>query len=368
MTYRWLAYDLMSGTKLAELPLNSPRFGGTLGGVGRFMATMTVPADDPIVAAELMRATVAERTIVYPERNGVLVGEGGYIIWSRRTKASGPVQLVGASIASILRRNRIVADLTFSATDQFTIAQALVDHLQGQAGGDVGIVVGTQTCGVTRDRTYWAYERKNIGDALTQLAAVQNGFEWAIDLAWSTDASPVPTKTLTLSYPRRGRAATDTGLIFELGKNIVDYDLHEDGTRSARSVDTIGSGDGVDMRISTATRTDLIDAGYPLTAEVLAFKDVSVQATLDDHATEAVSSRSATPTFLTVVVDADDPESGIGQWITGDEVQVRITDHQFPVTSSGRPGLEGVYRIVAWEAQPADDGREVVAITLGPIS
>jgi hypothetical protein len=359
--YRWLAYDLRTNVALEEVPLTGVRYGGVLGGSAPFSAAMSVPEDNAPLAAALVAATTPERTIIYPERNGVLIGDGGYIVWGRDLASEGPVRLTGAAVASILRRNRIVADLAFAAEDQFTIAQALVNHLQDdQPGGDVGIVVGTDTCGVDRDRTYWAYERKNIGDALAQLAAVDNGFEWAIDLAWSGDAEPVPTKTLNLSYPRRGRAVSATGLIFESGKNIVNYRLREDGTRSARSVDAIGGGDGSDMRISTATRTDLIDAGWPLTAATVAHKDVIEQDTLDGHALDAVTGRAATPTFWDVWVDADDPESGIGQWITGDEVRLHILDRHFPA------GHSGTYRIVAWEAQPADDGPEVVQITLGP--
>lgn len=363
MSYRWLAYDLMSGAALEELPLSAPSFGGELCGVGEFNAKLQLFDPDPVISATWTAASIPERTIVFPERDGVLVGDG-YIIWQRHRHGRAPADLVGLSFASILRRQRIVSDLSYTAVDQLTIANGLIDHLQSQPGAAFGIVTPAVTSGVLRDRTYYAYERKNLGEALAQLGAVENGFEWGIDVAWS---GGVPVKTLHLSYPRRGRIAGSTGLVFELGKNLIDYHILEDGSRSARTVDVIGSGDGADMKISTKTRTYLLDAGWPLTAEVIAAKDVSDQSTLDDHAAAAVAARAAAPQFLTCEMDPDDPESAFGQWITGDDVLVRISDHQFHRTSTG-PGLEAYYRIISWKMTVDDNEGEILEVTLGAIS
>lgn len=363
-SYRWLAYDLMSGESKGELPLSgSPFFGGELCGVGEFRASLQLFHPNPRISATWTAASIPERTIVFPDRDGALVGDG-YIIWQRRRRGSGAALLTGLSFASILRRERIIADLLYEGVDQLTIAKALVDHLQSQPGAAFGIVTPAVTSGVLRDRTFYAYERKNLGEALAQLGAVENGFEWGIDVAWSAG---VPVKTLRLSYPRRGRIAGSTGLVFELGKNMTDYDILEDGSRSARTVDILGAGDGADMKISTKTRTELLDAGWPLTAEVIAAKDVSDQSTLDDHAAAAVAARAATPQFLTCEIDPDDPESAFGQWITGDDVLVRISDHQFPRASNG-PGLEAYYRIISWTMTVDDNEGEKLAVTLGAIS
>lgn len=363
-SYRWLAYDLMSNTPLEELPLSSPSFGGVLCGAGEFRAKLPLFHPDPVISAALTAASIPERTIVFPERNGVIVGDAGYIIWQRHRHGSKPADLTGAAFASILRRERIVADLLYQSVDQLTIAKGLIDHLQGQPGAAFGIDVPAVTSGVLRDRQYYAYERKNLGDALAQLGAVENGFEWGLDVVM---VAGVPVKTLHLSYPRRGRIAGSTGLIFELGKNLIDYDILEDGSRSARTIDIIGGGDGAAMQIATRTRTDLLDAGWPLTAEVLAAKDVTDPTTLNDHAAAAVAARAATPQFLTCQIEPNDTDAGFGQWITGDYVKVQISDHQFPRTSTG-PGLDAYYRIIAWTMTVDDDGGEVLKVTLGAIS
>ncbi len=356
--YRYLAYDLRTNASIAELPLSNPSFGGVFNGFGPFKAGLVVDENPAL----FMSATIPERTIVFVERDGVLLPDSGYIIWKRIRKMNTPVALEGSSIASLFRRNRNVANLSYTAADQFAIARALIDAMQAQAGGNVGINTGSGSSGVTRDRNYPGYQRKNIGDALTELGDVINGFDWAVDVAWSAGA---PAKNLNLSYPRRGRIAGTTGLIFESGKNLLDYTFEEDGTRSARVVDALGAGDGANMLISTAARTDLIDAGYPLTAETLAFKDVQVQATLDGHANAQVNARAATPTFLTVSIDPDDIDGGLGHWITGDDVQVRISDDNFPATSAG-PGYSAYHRILSYKV--SFDPGERVDVVLGQVA
>lgn len=364
-TYRFLAYDLRTNVAIAELPLADVRFGGVLNGVGSLSASCPLDA-----AGVWATATTPERTIIYVERDGVLLEGAGYIVWGRRRSAAADTgfaaMLSGAQIPSYLRRNRLVATATFAAIDQLTIARALVTALQAQPGGDIGINVGTGTSGVLRDRTYPAHERKNIGDALAQLAEVSNGFDWAVDVAWSAGA---PSKSLTLSYPRRGRIAGSTGIVFQTGKNLLGYDIEEDGSRSARSVDTLGAGDGSDQLVSTATRTDLIDAGYPLTAETLAFKDVSVQATLDEHAIAAVNARAATPQFWRLTVAADDVDGGLGHWIVGDDCLLVIDDDPyFPRQSDGQPGYLGYHRIVEYSVSVPTEGVETVEVILGHVA
>lgn len=304
----------------------------------------------------LLAATVPERTIIYVERDGVLLD--GYVVLQRKLEGGDTpsVQLQGASSLAVLRRNRVVSTLEWAAADQFQIARDLVTHMQLQPGGDIGIDVGSGTSGVARDRTYPARERKNLGDALAELAAVIDGFDFAVDVAW---VAGQPAKQLTLSYPRRGRVAGSSGLAVVAGKNLVSYSKLEDGTRSARSVDAFGAGDGEDMLISTATRTDLIDAGWPLTADTVAHKDVTRQDTLDGHALAAVAARAATPEFWSVVVDPDDPECALGSWIIGDDVLLEVFDELHP------DGYRRHHRIVEAAVTVPDSGKETVTLTLG---
>lgn len=358
--YRFLAYDLRTNTPLAELPLSGVRYGWSLNRAAEFSASLAL---DQATAALYTAATIPERTAVFPERDGSLMA--GYIVWRRQRGAAGKVSLSGRSFESFAWRNPIRSDLHYSAVDQFAIARGIFDHLQTQPGGDIGVDTGSGTCGVTRDRIYNGWERKNVGDAIDQLAAVEGGFDWAIDVAWSAG---LPAKTLTLSYPRRGRIANSTGIVFQSGKNLLDYSVDEQGDRSARSADVLGAGDATDMPIGSHTRTDLLDAGYPLTSEVASAKDVAQLDTLNLKAVAITDARASTPTFWQITVDPDDPDAGLGVWIVGDDALLEVTDINFPRQPDGTPGYRGWHRIVAATVTIDDAGAETVTVTLGPIT
>jgi hypothetical protein len=121
-------------------------------------------------------------------------------------------------------------------------------------GADIGVAGGSELSGVLRDRTYQAYEVKQIGEAVEQLAAVDGGFDFAIDV------TPSFGKVLTLSYPRRGRIAGTTGIVFESGKNLLGYTEDVDAGRQATIYTAIGAGDGADM-LSGGGGDDTLDGG-----------------------------------------------------------------------------------------------------------
>lgn len=353
--YRYLAYDLRSNVALAELPLSGVTYGEQLNGAGTFQASMPVLGD----ARNLLAATQPERTAVYVERDGAIIG--GAIIWTRRRSAQGPVGVGGAGWWSFFRRQHLRTTLTYTTTDQLTIARGLINQAQGITGANIGVAVGTETSGVLRDRTYLAYEVKQIAEAVEQLANVDGGFDFAVD------TNQDRTKTLRLGYPRRGRIAGTTGIVFESSKNLIGYDVDEDGTRSARTFTALGAGDGLDMLTSTATRTDLIDLGYPLTSDTGAFKDVIIQTTLNAHAIAGANARALTPTFWRVTVDPDDVDGGVGTFITGDDVLLRITDDNFPRGVDGAPGYERYHRVLDWTLTIPDSGKDTLTVTLGDI-
>ena len=355
-TYRYLAHDLRTNAALADLPLSDVTYSESLNNPGDFSATLPLYDD----ARNLLSATQPERTAVYIERDGAIVG--GAIIWGRSRSATGPVRLTGAGWWSYFRRQNLRVTLTYAATDQLTIARGLVNAALAQPGGDIGVTVGSEVSGVLRDRTYQAFELKQTAEAVEQLAACDNGFDFAVD------TNQDRTKTLRLGYPRRGRIAGTTGIVFEAGKNLVNYDVTEDGTRSARTFTAIGSGDGQDMLLSTNTRTDLIDAGFPITSDTGAFKDVIVQATLDAHARAGANARAVTPTFWKVTVDPDDIDGGIGTFITGDDVLLTIgNDDNFPRQSDGTPGYSRFHRVIDWTLNIPATGKDTLTVTLGEV-
>lgn len=363
--YRYLGYDLRTQALLGELPLSGVSYGKVLNGAGSLTAKLSLKhrnAAGTSLASTFLAATDPERTAIYVERDGVLVWGG--IIWGRNYNGE-QLDIFAAEFWSYFHRRTLKETLIFGVADQLGIARYLVNWAQERPGGDIGVQLDGTISGVLRDRVYYHYERGNIGTLIKQLSEVENGFDFGIDVAY---VAGVPTPTLNLGYPRRGRIAGTTGLVFEPGRNLGNYQWNEDGTRGANSVDAIGAGEGDAMLIATDTRTDLIDAGYPLLEEVIAHKDVRIQATLDGHAHAAVNAR-AVPVASVVLVDVKmsaDPE--FGSWIMGDDCLFRVEDDdRFPAQADGSPGLSQYVRIIADVVKVPDEGVETVTITCGEI-
>ena len=136
--------------------------------------------------------------------------------------------------------------------------QLLIDWAQAQPGGDLGIVVGSETSGQAIDRTYLAQDRHNIGQLITDLTTDTNAFDFSFDTDFTSGSA---VTTMHLWYPMQGRRSTN--LVFELGANIVELQWSVDGSLQANSVDVIGQGTGGVTPIGSAVDTGILSA-YPL--------------------------------------------------------------------------------------------------------
>lgn len=340
--YRYLVADLLTGTIKEEMPFSAVKFSHVLNRPGGFSANIGL-RHSKATRTNLDPA----RTVIHVERDGVIVWSG--ILWTAKANVeNATVDVGGEGWWSYFRRRKIRATKVYAATDQLAIVQDLVNYAQAQSGGNIGIVVGTEVSGVTRDRTYYHFERKNLGEAVEQLAAVAGGFDFAIEAVWVSGAV---VKTLNLSYPRRGRI---TPLVFELGTNIEGLSQEVDATRQANLIDAIGAGDGDAMLIATAADTSQL-AAYPLLEDVTSYKDVTVAATLQLHAASdlAVAKKPVMriPTLLAVQAN---PDAGLGTYITGDSVQVRGSDGWLAVNER--------VRIQVIEVGVDTEGKETVSI------
>lgn len=373
-TWRFPAFDLRTNVPLGELALEDVSLTQIVSGAGEFTASLSLAqkaassaSTQVDYAPTLTAATIPERTLVVLERDDVFVGAA--IIWARtRTRdRAKPMQLQGAELWSFYRRQRLRVDKSYGAVDQLTIAQDLVAWVATRAGGDIGVTVGAETSGELLTAVWKAYERKPVAEIVEDLAGADGGFDF--DIAVGKDsATGRPTKTFRTLYPRAGRAIAATKLSFTLGKNLLDYTVLEDGTRSARTVDAIGKGDGDDMLIATASRNDLIDIGYPVTDEVVSVRDVEDPAALTSIALAAVAARSATPEFWTIEVDPDDRDFPYGAWSVGDEADVVIPeDHNFP-SIDGAEGFRRTMRIIDQTLRvPGGGAKDTISLTMGGV-
>lgn len=356
MDYTFLATDLLTGTVVDELPLIVTQMTLSLCEAGALSAV--VPIADPSVASRPWQAaTQPRRTAIYVDRGGVLIWGG--IIWSRRTVDNGnAIQIDAQTFESYFARRVIKKTLMFSATDQFEIVRQIIGYAQSAGSGNIGVQVDNTNSGVLRDRTYYWYERKPVLEAVQQLAQVDNGFEFTIDVSYDTSGSPV--KRLRLGYPRLGAPVSATGYVFELPGNIVTYDWPEDGSSSANSVTAVGAGEGDQMLVAEAMSLAEIDAGYPLLEATTQYKDVSVFSTLTQHAVADMRQKARDIITPALTVRAD-VEPQLGSYRLGDAVRIVISSPRHP----GNPGLDTYARIVGISVHPPQAGQpESVDLTL----
>jgi hypothetical protein len=359
VTTRYIARDLRTNELLRELPLTGVTWGHRLNAAGSLRARLALPggtSDDARTTARALLGALQEaRTALYVIRDGAFVWGG--ILWEAPFDSeTGVIDIRADDFLSWLAVREIRWDADYAGTDQLTIPQELVTEAQARSGGDIGITVGNETSGVLRDATWWSYQAVSLSSAIEQLAKARDGFDYAIDISSS---GGMPTKTLRLHYPRRGRRAGQTGLVFDYDRrNITRVQVRT--VRPTNSWFVAGIGEGDLMESTVVTDTAALDAGYPLLDGTFTDKTIDDPALLEQIARERLRV-SAFPTPLLTITTLGDVDPVIGAYITGDEARVIIPPGKvarFP------DGFDAYQRIVAFDVRPPDGGgAEVVAVT-----
>lgn len=337
--YEYVVANPITGQVVDEVPFSGVTWGKALNAPGGFSGR--VDAKHPKATKENL---YPGKRILYVIREGLLVWSG--IIWGARL--NGPdIEIAGRGLWSYFRQRRIFTTKAYTAQDQLYIARDLVNYAQGVPGGDIGLVVGSETCGVTRDRTYPSYEAKPIGEAVEQLAAVRDGFDFEIVPSVSGNKF---TNTLVLHYPRQGRR---TSLVWDVGTHCDVSEWQVDADRLANFMRALGSGDGDAMLTSDSSNPNLLRE-YPRYDDTVSYRDVTDATTLASYA-ELWRTRRQLPLIMPSITLRPSDDTGVGSFVVGDEVYVSGTD--------GWAELDGYYTIVAYEVSVTDEGDEATAIT-----
>jgi hypothetical protein len=233
------------------------------------------------------------------------------------------------------------ADLTWTGLDQFTIAWNLLHYAQTFApGADLNIASsGFVGSGVLRDRTYPKDEGGNILQLLEAFTALQNGFDYSIEVFGDGRREWTP------HYPMKGAERAD--LTLEWGRNIRTFSLPRDGARKCNYAIAKGAGEGPLKLQQTAVDQASIDASV-LMMDVTSDTTVIELPTLAEKAAAQVATRKNTVPLPTITVD-DDPEPTIGVIKPGDVVPVNI--------DRGAAQLHGLHRVVSISYDPDADAQ-----------
>jgi hypothetical protein len=361
-TYRYLFADLLTNVILAELPVTGVSFTQQLNSAGTLQGHLLLSGINA-TQQNVANATIPGRTVIYVDRNGVLVWGG--IIWSREYNSNTQLLSFNArEFLSYFEHRRITTTNVFTNQDQIKVALNLIQGAASIPYGNIGLLYNQDplsqgSSGVLVSRTYYSYELKSVLSAIQDLSKQTNGFDFAIDVYYDGDANPA--KSFNTYYPRNGEVYSSTSatapvLQFPAG-NIIEYTYPEDGSITANTLYALGAGSNEGKLISIATDSTKFAAGWAVLEDQANYSDVTDATVLAGLAIGQINAVSYPPTTLTVTVPPFiDPT--LGTYEVSDDVRVIIRDDRFPT------GLDAIYRLVALTVQPGENGPERATLTL----
>jgi hypothetical protein len=225
-------------------------------------------------------------------REGVCWGEywitGAQPARSRR--GTPAIQLRGSTLDAYLSRVELQDDLIYTGVDQIGIARTLLNHLAAQEHANLSLSLQSGTSGVLRDRTYLESEGATYGQRLLELAQVDDGFEWMINLE-TLGGSLV--RRWVWGYPQLGTLDPPPHLFSDgrSGGDILEWQEEIDALRGGTRWRARGSLVGGDASTTSTPLTSTVHeatahlaAGWPRIDRTLSYSTVSEAGTLEDYA------------------------------------------------------------------------------------
>lgn len=322
--WRAVFADTLTDRTLDVLPMVGVSMEARIGGGGSDgIGTLrgTVPTPTPEMAARAAELDES-RTTVYVYRGPELIWWAGIVQTlevAKDEQGMTSLDVQAASLESALHGRIIDSTITpLADVDQLDIARTLLDHMQADPASNLGIVADTALSGVLRDRTeYKRSAAKSYGEALTELASVEGGFEFRI-LAFAK-ADGTRSKRFVLGYPTLGRTDGARWILSDPG-NVVSWRIQRDRSRGATHTWARGASVGDDQTVadepllsSIHIAQDLIDVGQPRRDAVIDRHTVEDVATLDAWAAGELERRRGAVETLTIRTRLDDVGIKIGR-------------------------------------------------------
>jgi hypothetical protein len=345
---RFKVCELVSGKVLDELPFTIE------GDLTRALqqygdGTLSLPLFDS--RGDLISDTWEQA--VLPWRSLILVvDELDRIVWHGipqdrpRTMAPQPRYPCRTIEAYLIRR--YVPDKVFTQADQTSV---IFRWLVGVAGAGIGLEYDCPPSGVLRDREYKDDDNARVYDRVNELAAVQDGFSWTIDVIWGDDAHSFVRKIARTGYPYLGNRDPNPAHFFELGQNITDFELSEPWGEgdAATHVRAVGDAGDDDVRLVSTPVVDTVReaAGWPRLEERRPFSSVTKQQTIDSHARAVATQLFGGQHVLTIT--ARNPGEGEDFTSLGD---LTLGDTAKAIIHCPSLDLDEVWPVVGWSLTP----------------
>jgi hypothetical protein len=276
----------------------------------------------------------------------------------------------GKEFLSHFNQRVIAADYSAKSYPGKIDPAALVQHALVDAqnpalsgpGASIGITVvgGTSTIPPFIPG-YPKTQYTTVSQVLADMAATSSPGAGTVDTtftaAWDANGNPHPVAQIW--SPRVGRAAGQTGLVFDLSK-ALDYTWPTDATKMGTTIIATGAGTG-SATVTATEQSQTTPVGglgqSPRLDQVYSFTNVQSQQQISAMAkgtSQLYGQAVATPT-VTIPTGAD-PE--LGAWMIGDDARLYTQpDERFP------NGLDSFWRIVAYDVTVPDEGVATVVLT-----
>jgi hypothetical protein len=331
-TYRVVICDL-ADVAMSEVPALNLAYGFELNGVG--FCTFVLPT----LHDKCKRSTLTPgKRIVKVYRNETLVWAG--YLWGASISDERGVRFNCQGYLSRLGKRYIDSTKTYDNVEQSDIAWDLIDFTQSQTDGALGITRQTANTGVHRNIKYAHWERIKVLDAITELSAMGDGFDFEID----------ENKVFKTFYPNKG--TSNPNLVMEFGKNIFGFSYVDDAGSVINEVSALGSGEGTNMCIATSVSTGS-RSGYGLLEEAFDFSNSKYFDNLQKKS-DAMLRLYNGPRWqpqLSLHVGGDFPYNAVS---VGDNIPLKI--------DYGYVEIDQTFRITNVEYQVSNEGREAVTV------
>lgn len=203
----------------------------------------------------------------------------------------------------------------------------LIAHAQSAAAGksDLNITTNAAASGVTVPVKAWQFDEHTPAEsAIRELVERDDGFDWRVQFS--------QTDRVATTYSPRIGVDRSGSVTLELGVNVADYQLGEDGATTENNITVYGDGDGPDREEGYAVDTADLD-GLVLQGVYQAPPSTAIDA-LEPIAGDHLSTKKRLVRHLTVTTI---PSLALVQLLKiGDIVTVVINDGWVQVSGSWR--------------------------------
>ncbi|WAL73115.1 hypothetical protein OU787_17345 [Kitasatospora sp. YST-16] len=358
MQYRILFVEFVSGDIWGELPAVEVGFSRVLNAPGE--GSVKIPLTGPAVRGLPWQALQPWRVLVYVQAGEQILWGGPLVTYAVDLSAE-TMTLNLQGLWAYYRRRYISEDRTFLARDQTLIARDLIKDF-GDGTGNLVRSSGPKALtfddnylsGVARDRSYWRYEWKTVGQVVEDLAALTTGFDFRIDHFWQSGRI---VNRLVFGPP----TGDPTDFVLEHGANCTVPGITADGTSVTTEAVVTGAGDGADQLVSTWY--DLLhetdgSRRIPRLTSVQSRVDVTVPDTLTGYAQQMISEGSV-PVVIPAVQLYPDAFPGVGDLQVGQLATVRAKVGDWP-------GYSGRFKVTEITHKVSDNGASETRLALAP--